>query len=326
MYRLALTCGDINGIGTELAIKTINKLYNPSKRNFVLFCPQNVFEKTIKNYKVVFDYEIIKEISSAKNFSKVIVVDIGKYKQSVGTPSTYSGKASFQSIIDAYKCIQLKYTDAIITSPISKTSFQLAGIKYPGHTELFADLTKTNKFMMTFLSKDFIAGLVTIHVPIKDVSKLLNKRIIENSINTLHRMLINDLGIENPKIAVLGLNPHAGEEGKIGNEEETILKPVIKKLKNLNVAGPFVPDAFFGNKKYKKFDAVLGMYHDQVLIPFKLLNFDKGVNFTAGLPIIRTSPDHGTGFDIAGKGIADPSSFIEAVKWAEKIIAHRRRV
>jgi len=326
MFRHALTCGDINGIGPEIVIKSINSLYNSSIRNFAFFCPSNVFEKTIEIVKPNFPYEIIKKEIVLRKKKHVIIYDIGKFTQSLGKPTTFSGHASYESIINGYDYTYRSFADSIITAPISKSAFQLAGINYPGHTELFANLTGTKKYLMTFLSKNMIAGLVTIHISIKDVSKSLTINKLRNSITIMNRMLINDLGIKNPKIAVLGLNPHAGEDGKIGDEEKKIIKPVLRNINNINVFGPFVPDAFFGNKKHRNFDAFLGMYHDQVLIPFKLINFEKGVNYTAGLPIIRTSPDHGTGYDIAGKGIADPSSFIEAIKWAEKIIKNRNRL
>jgi 4-hydroxythreonine-4-phosphate dehydrogenase len=180
--------------------------------------------------------------------------------------------------------------------------------------------------MMLFLSEKLNAGLLTIHTPISKVSKLISKERIIKSINILNSTAIRDLGIPNPKIAVLGLNPHAGENGLIGNEEEKIIKPAIKSLqKKINVTGPFVPDAFWGNKAYKKFDMILGMYHDQVLIPFKLLNFNSGVNFTAGLNLIRTSPDHGTAYDIAGLNKANESSLLQSYEYAIKIFQNRIR-
>ena len=160
-------------------------------------------------------------------------------------------------------------------------------------------------------------------MPLKNVSEHITFEKIKNTIEILWNTLATDFNIKNPEIALLGFNPHNGEDGRIGNEEREIIIPAIKKLNNKFVYGPFVPDAFFGTKSYKDYDAILGIYHDQVLIPFKMINFDKGVNFTAGLPIIRVSPDHGTAFDIADFGIAKPTSMIAAVKWAEKIIMNR---
>ena len=214
----------------------------------------------------------------------------------------------------------------MVTAPISKKAFNLAKINFPGHTELLAKSENNNNYMMLFLSDNVRAGLLTIHSPISKVSRLISKERIIKSIELLNFTAKRDLGIDNPKIAVLGLNPHAGENGLIGNEEERILKPAIKSLQNkLNVSGPFVSDAFWGNKTYKKFDMILGMYHDQVLIPFKLLNFNSGVNFTAGLNLIRTSPDHGTAYDIAGMNKANESSMLQSYKYAIKIFHNRKR-
>ena len=205
---------------------------------------------------------------------------------------------------------------------ISKHAWQLNNIKYEGHTDYLGEKYNVKNPLMLFYSKQMIAGLVTIHKPIKDVSKLLTKNIIESIIADLLRSLQTDFQKDNPTLAVLGLNPHAGENGRIGKEEMEKIKPVINKYKNVD--GPFVPDAFYGLKLYKKYDAVIGMYHDQVLIPFKMMNFDRGVNYTANLPIVRTSPDHGTAFDIAYKGLANPKSMIEAIKLAKKVLRNRK--
>jgi 4-hydroxythreonine-4-phosphate dehydrogenase len=176
---------------------------------------------------------------------------------------------------------------------------------------------------MMFLSKEMNAALATIHVPIKKIPQLITKILLINIFNTVKNTLEMDLGIKNAELAVLGLNPHAGELGLIGKEEEKIIKPIIDKTGFCK--GPFSSDAFFANKLYKNFNCVVGMYHDQVLIPFKMLNFTSGVNYTAGLPIVRTSPDHGTAFDIAGKGLADDSSFIEAIQYANLIVNNRTK-
>ncbi|MCX6168052.1 MAG: 4-hydroxythreonine-4-phosphate dehydrogenase PdxA [Ignavibacteriales bacterium] len=327
MKTLAFTCGDINGIGPEICIKAINHFHNPTERKIILFCPANVFENALSISPVSFNYQIVKDYSQRKNESELVtIVDIGRFKQNIGGPTKNSGDAALIALKSAFDLVNSKSADAIITAPVSKTSFKLAKIKYPGQTELFADLSHSKKYLMTFLSDQFICGLATIHEPIRKVSKLLSAQLVKSTLKTLLQTMIYDLGIQNPKIAVLGLNPHSGENGKIGREEIDIIKPAIKSFKNNLIEGPFVPDAFFANQLYKVYDAVLGMYHDQVLIPFKMMNFNNGVNFTAGLPIIRTSPDHGTAYDIAGKGIADPSSMIEAGKWSERIISNRRKL
>lgn len=326
MITLVFTCGDINGIGPEICIKTMNAIHNPAERKIVLFCPANVFEIAASKTVVSFDHELVKETNLKSNEpDKVTIVDLGNIKQNIGKPTKQSGIISYEAIKRAFKLVHLQNADALITAPISKNAFRLAGIKYPGHTELLADLSITKDYLMMFLSDDFICGLATIHEPIKNVSKLLTKTLVRKSIKILKKSLEQDLGANNPKIAVLGLNPHAGERGEIGCEEIESIKPAIYSFKNKMIEGPFVPDAFFANKMYQSYSAVLGMYHDQVLIPFKMMNFNRGVNYSAGLPIIRTSPDHGTAFDIAGRGIADSSSMEEAVRWAERIIYHRRR-
>jgi 4-hydroxythreonine-4-phosphate dehydrogenase len=325
MKTLALTCGDINGIGPELCIKTINQIYNPPERRIIYFCPANIFEESLFTTANVFNYKIIKEGNyTFPDSSFVTIVDTGKVLQQIGKPTKISGKTSYSTVKTAVNYVKMKFADAIITAPVSKEALKLGGIKFPGQTELLAKFDNSKSFLMVFLSEKFICGLTTIHQPINKVSKQITKNKIVSSIKILFNTLVNDLQIKLPKIAVLGLNPHAGENGNIGNEEKAIIYPAIKSLKNIPVEGPFVPDAFFGRLKHEDFNAVLGMYHDQVLIPFKMLNFDKGVNFTAGLNIIRTSPDHGTGYDIAGRGIANPQSMLEAVKWAEKIIINRR--
>ncbi len=323
MKTLAFTCGDINGIGPEVSIKTFNKIFVPSKRKIIWFCPANVFENAASIVKSTFDFQLVKNIPAQLNDNVVTIVDIGKFKQNIGKPSVSSGLASFESLKISSLSVLSKNADALITAPVSKIAFKLANINSPGQTELLAKLSKSKKYLMVFLSDEMICGLATIHEPIKNISKLLTESSLINSLNILYDTLRYDLGITTPKIAVLGLNPHAGENGRIGVEERDKIIPAIKNFRKKIVEGPFSSDAFFGNKNYQKYDAVLGMYHDQVLIPFKLLNFYLGVNFTAGLNIIRTSPDHGTAFDIAGKGIADPGSMLEAVKWAEKIISNR---
>ncbi len=321
MKRYVFTCGDINGIGPEICIKTFNRIFNPKKNLIYFICPLNIFKKTVKKIPLKFDYQIVKEYKQA--YSSVLnVVDVGSYKQKLGSPTKISGQASFISIQKALELFDLNYVDALITAPISKYSFQLAGIDFPGHTEMLAAHFNSKLYSMLFLSNKIKVALVTIHIPLKAVAKSITKNNVSITLEVLRNSLKNDFGIKQPKIAILGLNPHAGEDGKIGTEEKNIIYPVIRK--NKNVFGPFVPDAFFGMKKYLDFDAVIGMYHDQVLIPFKLLNFEKGVNYTAGLPIVRTSPDHGTAFDIASKFVASEVSMIESYKWAEKILKFRK--
>jgi 4-hydroxythreonine-4-phosphate dehydrogenase len=326
MKTLAFTCGDINGIGPEICLKTISTIFNRQERIIILFCPAKVFEQTLKSLKTNLNFRIIKKYLPSEYDSEFVsVVDFGSYKQQFGKPTKQSGAAAFKALQKASGLVISKKADAMVTAPISKEAFKMAGMNYPGQTELLAELSGSKKYLMTFLSDEYICGLTTIHEPIKNISRLITEKRVKLALEILYSTLLNDLKIKTPKIAVLGLNPHAGENGKIGNEEKSIIIPAIKSFKNPAISGPFVPDAFFGNQLQKKYDAVLGMYHDQVLIPFKMANFNSGVNYTAGLPVIRTSPDHGTGYDIAGSGTASDQSMTEAVKWAERIIDNRRQ-
>lgn len=326
MDNFIFTCGDINGIGPEISIKAINDLYSEEQYKITLIIPKNVFEFYKDEIPVKFPFEICNSISESeiKN-GKVSVLDIGDFELKVGKIAANSGSASYKAILKAHELVKNQLGAAIITAPVSKEAWQLAGIDHTGHTELFGHLSQVKNHSMMFLSPRFKAVLATIHVPINSISNSITIDKIKNTIVQAHTTLELDLKLKKPRIAVLGLNPHAGENGQLGDEEIETIIPAINELKNkgIDVEGPFVPDAFFGNQLHHKFDITVGMYHDQVLIPFKLLNFDKGVNFTAGLPIIRTSPDHGTAFDIARKLVANPNSIIESFKWARVIVQNR---
>lgn len=325
MIRAVFTCGDINGIGPEIAIKTFSKIFQKKNANQIIFiCPKNIFDFYYKLTKSQFQFKVSTNNSFSTSLLNLILLP--NVKMELGNSTKDSGKVSFDSINKAINLIQSNKADVLVTAPISKKSFNLVRIKFPGHTELLAESEQSINYQMLFLSKNVNAGLLTIHKPISKVPSLISKEKIINALILINNTAKKDLGILNPNIAVLGLNPHAGENGLIGNEEIKFIEPAIKSLKRkINISGPFVPDAFWGNKLYKKFDMILGMYHDQILIPFKLLNFNTGVNFTAGLNLIRTSPDHGTAFDIAGKNIANISSTMEAYKYAVKIHNNRKK-
>lgn len=314
MKTIVITPGDINGIGPEIAIKTIQHFKEKLNVKIVFICPKNIFEYFYEKFEADFEY---------KNSANFEFIDLGDTEINLGKATKNSGIISYNSIIKAYDYIKELTNAAVLTQPISKQAFELAGIDFPGHTELFAALTNSKKYLMTFISNKLKCALVTIHIPIeKIVSEISYNKIVEK-IDLLYLTLLKDFGIKQPRIAVLGLNPHAGENGRIGNEEINIIEPAINSCKNYGAEGPFVPDAFFANHLYKDYDVVLGIYHDQILIPFKMLDFYSGVNFTAGLPIIRTSPDHGTAFNIAGRNIANPNSSIKAFELALEIIEAR---
>jgi 4-hydroxythreonine-4-phosphate dehydrogenase len=223
-------------------------------------------------------------------------------------------------------CLKKK-VQGIVTAPVAKHTMNNAGFKHPGQTEMLADLSHASNVAMMLIAHNFRVGLATVHLPLKNVAKHLFQQLIIEKLLIIHRSLKKDFRIRKPRIAVLGLNPHAGEHGLLGVEEQNIIIPSIKKAQRLylSVDGPFPADGFFGMQKQKDFDLVLCMYHDQGLIPLKISGFRIGVNYSAGLPIVRTSPDHGTAFEIAGEGIADPRSMIEAIKLAVTIIHNRKR-
>lgn len=324
MLRIVFTCGDINGIGPEISIKTISQVFDPEKYQITFICPENVFLNYIKNLRINIPYKIVEkpDVNDPENLQ---LITAGNAEMQLGKSTALSGKIAYEAIVSAAKLANAEIVDAIVTAPVSKKSLQMAGVEEPGHTEILAKMAGSQNYCMMFLSDNMIAALSTIHIPLKNVASSISIKSISKILEIVNNSLINDLKISNPRIAVLGLNPHAGEEGKLGSEEDEIIEPAVKGSGFGNISGPFVPDAFFGNRLHTKFDAVVGMYHDQVLIPFKMMNFQNGVNFTAGLPIIRTSPDHGTAFDIAGKLEADESSMTEAFRWAVKIAQNRKK-
>ena len=324
MKTLTVSCGDINGIGPEIIFKSLNEIYKECNSEIILIIPENVFELTSKLVRPEFRFSRFS--SSDKRSSGVKILFLEDAEIEIGEPTETSGATAFKSLDKAISLIESGRAEGLVTAPLSKEAFALAGVNYNGHTDLLAERSGTVDYMMTFLSNDFKTGLATVHVPIKEVDSLLTPSLLKSKLDVAVKTLRNDFLINSPEIAVLGLNPHAGENGNIGRKEVEVISPVIEEFKSeadCSISGPFVPDAFFATRKYLEFDFVLSMYHDQALIPFKMINFNSGVNFTAGLPYVRTSPDHGTAFDIAGKGAADESSFTEALIWAEKILANR---
>jgi 4-hydroxythreonine-4-phosphate dehydrogenase len=327
MNKFVFTCGDINGIGPEIVIKILNQITrHKTSDKYFFICPLNIFQAATLHIKPTFTYEIVNKKKQGSSAS-VTVINPGMAKQSIGKPTITSGKTAYKSLVLSYDLLKKGDADAVITAPISKTAIKMAGINFSGQTEMIAKWSNKKNYAMTFLSKKMCATLFTIHHPLKDVSKLFSYKKLSTLVEVIINTLKFDLEISEPKIAVLGLNPHAGENGIIGKEEIDIISPVVKQYEELvEIEGPFSSDAFFGSKAYKNYDMIIGMYHDQVLIPFKLLNFGGGVNYTAGLPIIRTSPDHGVAYDIAGKFIADESSILQAFKYAKRIVNNRKRI
>ena len=241
-----------------------------------------------------------------------------------GEPTKESGKYAILSLQSSVKDLRLNLIDVLVTLPINKHNIQSKKFNFPGHTDYISNELK-GESLMFMVSKELKVGLLTDHVPINKVSSLINESLISKKINIIINSLRTDFGISKPKVAVLGVNQHTGDNGVIGIEDDAIIRPAIDNLKKSGnlIFGPYSADSFFGSKQYQNYDAIVASYHDQGLIPFKTLTFGKGVNFTAGLDRIRTSPDHGTAYEIAGKGIANPKSFKEAILTA--IIIHRNR-
>ncbi|MBV1888537.1 MAG: 4-hydroxythreonine-4-phosphate dehydrogenase PdxA, partial [Urechidicola sp.] len=242
----------------------------------------------------------------------------------VGKSNSAGGKYAYLSLKEAVKSLKEAKIDTLVTAPINKENIQSDVFKFAGHTE-YLESELDGESLMILMTNELRVGLVTGHIPVSEISKTISEDLIVNKVNLMYQSLVRDFEVSKPKIAVLGLNPHCGDKGLIGEEDESIIKPTIKKLQEVGklVYGPFAADGFFGSKTYKQFDGVLAMYHDQGLAPFKTLSFGKGVNFTAGLNRVRTSPDHGTAFEIAGKGLADESSFKEALFKAIEIYRKR---
>ena len=327
--------GDPAGIGPEIAVKSAEyfiKINTPIKP--VIFGSFEHIDYVLKSIiKKDVPINLISRDSFLEYFYKnthINVIDLSsKSYQSVkyGEINPKYAKDA-ESFISAAVDFSLDgRISGFATAPINKEMMIKGGAKFGGHTELLGHLTSSKDFAMLFYSKKLITVLATIHIPLFMVSKSITRGSLKNIIKISIDSIINDFGIKNPKVAVLGLNPHAGENGKIGVEEKEIISPVIMEFKNNGffVEGPFPSDSFFA-KIYKDYDLIVSMYHDQALIPFKLLSFDKGVNVTIGLKIVRTSPVHGTAYDIAGKNIADYSSMKESIELAYEISKNRNRL
>ncbi|MBN8687451.1 MAG: 4-hydroxythreonine-4-phosphate dehydrogenase PdxA [Chitinophagales bacterium] len=325
---IGISCGDLNGIGIELIIKTF------SDPRILDHCTPVIFasNKVINFYRKIYP-EINLNYASIKEFTRINHKQVNLFncweeelQLTPGQLTDTGGKYAVLSLQTAVAALKQKQIEGLVTAPIHKKNIQSAEFSFTGHTPYLQQMFGVNDVVMMLCAGDFRVALVTEHVPVGEVAKHISKEKILSKLNLINQSLQKDFGIDKPRIAVLGLNPHAGDEGLIGNEEETIIKPAIKEAKNNNmlVVGPYSADAFFARRSFERFDAVLAMYHDQGLIPFKALASGEGVNFTAGLPVVRTSPDHGVAFDIAGKDKADTSSFMTALFECIDIINRRK--
>jgi 4-hydroxythreonine-4-phosphate dehydrogenase len=324
---IGISIGDINGIGPEIIVRTFLE-----KKLLELYTPiVYANKKVISHYKKLLDANDLnyQQINDAQQVNIGGFNIINTWKEEVNIePGIFNaelGKYAFQSLEMATDDLIAKKIDALVTAPLNKFSIQGEAFNFPGHTEYLAAKDNNSNYMMLMTHDDVKVGVVTGHIPLEDVKKSLSIELILNKLRILNKTLIQDFGIRKPKIAVLGLNPHAGENGLLGKEELEIINPAIAKAfdEQILAMGPFPADGLFGSGKYAKYDAVLAMYHDQGLIPFKTISFGEGVNYTAGLSFIRTSPDHGTAYDLVGKNEANINSFRKAIYTAADIVRNR---
>lgn len=323
--RVGISVGDLNGIGGEVILKTLQDI------RILDFCTPLIFAstKTVSflnnHFNLSINFNSIRHSDQMVD-NKINVIDVWKEDPKIefGKEDKKIGEYALKSLEGATKALKKGDIDILITAPINKHNIQSDDFKFPGHTDYLAKELGGDSLM--FMVTDSLrVGLITDHVAVKDIASHLTPELIEKKVDAMHQSLVQDFGIRKPKIAVLGINPHTGDNGVIGEEDDTVLRPTLNQIKESGklVFGPYAADSFFGSDNYKSFDAILATYHDQGLIPFKTLSFGQGVNFTAGLNKVRTSPDHGTAYDIAGKGIADESSFKEALFTGIKIFKNR---
>lgn len=326
--KIAISMGDPNGIGPEIILKSLAKSQDRSTC-YIIYGRFDLIQETAKLLDNPPRLQSIEHPDEATAGIANIIncVDPSLGSSAPGQITATGGKAAMQAVEAGIDACLTQQTNALVTAPISKEAITLAGYDIPGHTEFLARKTSTDQVLMMLVSGGFRIALATIHIPVRQITQDLTPELMASRLRLLHHALADDFRILHPAIAVLGLNPHAGDGGVIGDEEITLIGPVLNQLRDegLNVNGPFAADAFFGNARQKKYDAVFAMYHDQGLIPFKALTFGSGVNVTAGLPMIRTSPDHGTAFDIAGLNQADCSSFLAACSLAGELAENRKQ-
>ena len=322
---IGISTGDPNGIGIEVILKC----YSDKRMYYfgipIIFSNFNLIQDQLKHLNIDVDLNKIDKIEKA-NPKKLNVLEITNktFEINYGKVNKEGGDHSRASLTEASKYLKENKIDVLVTAPINKKNIKNSDFNYMGHTD-FLNKTFDGEAMMFMISDDLKVALLTEHIPVSNVVNQISKELLSNKLSVIKKSLTVDFGITSPKIAVLSINPHAGDDGIIGDEDQKFLIPSLKEISNNEnlLFGPFPSDSFFGSNQYKLYDAILAIYHDQGLIPFKTISFGNGVNFTAGLDVVRTSPDHGTGYDIAGKNQADPSSFRSAIYSAIKIFKNR---
>nr|WP_315163290.1 4-hydroxythreonine-4-phosphate dehydrogenase PdxA [uncultured Flavobacterium sp.] len=324
---VGISIGDLNGIGSEVVLKTFEDSRMLELCTPVIFANVKLLsfvKKSFQSASLLHGIDKLDQIVPGK----INVLNVWRegVDLNLGVNDPKAGEYAIKSFVAATKALKDGLVDVLVTAPINKYNIQSEDFKFPGHTD-YLDQELEGNALMLMVQDSLRVGLLTDHIPLSEVASHLTEELIKRKIETVKQSLIQDFSINKPKIAVLGLNPHCGDGGVIGTEDDLVIKPTLKKIfdKGTLVFGPFAADGFFGSSQYEKYDAIIAAYHDQGLIPFKTLSFGNGVNYTAGLNKIRTSPDHGTAYDIAGKGVADFNSFKEAVYLAIDIYHSRNQ-
>ena len=325
MVKIGISVGDLNGIGCEVALKTFQDARMLSNCTPIFFASSKTIAFQIEQLQLDLKFHGTRDIKKVEEGKVNVFVAFDQdFEVQFGQSTKEAGALAVRSLEAATAALKAGHIDALVTAPINKSNIQSETFSFPGHTDYLAKELGAEALMF-MIADGLRVGLLTDHIAVSKVSEAISTRLIRSKVHTMMQSLRQDFGIIRPKIALLGINPHSGDNGTIGEEDEKIMKPAVAQLfeEGQLVFGPYSADGFFGSNAYQQFDAVLAAYHDQGLIPFKTLSFGRGVNFTAGLSKVRTSPDHGTAYEIAGKGIADESSFKESVFAAIDIVQSR---
>lgn len=326
--RVAITQGDTNGVGYEVILKVFSDPNILELCTPIIYGSPKIASYHRKTLNLEVPYTIINHAEEARDGRvNLLACFDDEIKIEMGQPSQEAGAAALKALDRAMTDYRSELYDVLVTAPINKATIQSPSFHFPGHTEYIeTSVGEGQKALMILMNETLRVALVTTHLPIKDIAKAITKEGIVEKATIFHKALKRDFRISSPRIAVLSLNPHAGDNGLLGSEEKDIILPAIEELadKGIQAFGPFAADGFFGSGAYDRFDGVLAMYHDQGLAPFKTIALESGVNYTAGLPIVRTSPDHGTAYDIAGKGVADENSMRQAIFTAIDVFRNRK--
>jgi 4-hydroxythreonine-4-phosphate dehydrogenase len=325
--RVGITHGDVNGIGYEVIIKTMQDQRLYELYTLIVYGSSKVASYHRKTLNIAdFNFNLIKKADMAHpRRPNIINIHEEEVKIDLGKSTSIAGEQAYLSLELATEDLVKNNIDVLVTAPINKKNIQSAQFNFPGHTEYLAKKFNSENYLMLMINNSVRIGVITGHIPVNKISENLSTELILNKIQVLNNSLMRDFGILKPRIAIMSLNPHASDEGLIGHEEDTIIIPAIKKAFDQKILafGPYPADGFFGSSAFRQFDGILTMYHDQGMIPFKALSFEDGVNFTAGLPYVRTSPAHGTAYDLAGKNEANPEAFRNSIYMACDIFNNR---